>query len=150
MVGILWCLVPTKLVDCYTASPKYTYKCFVPLYQGRPALRPTFLVAAMNFSLGTRRSTASSSSNTTAANPVKDDFPEALTYRFNDNSAWVPAARTHEASVCLLLHSSISPLFRLNRKLIKYTNTAFCDWTFFPFLKKNRRPLTSPNTRTRN
>jgi hypothetical protein len=34
-----------------------------------------------------------STSTSTAANPVKDDFPEALTYRFNDNSAWVPAAR---------------------------------------------------------
>lgn len=41
---------------------------------------------------------ASSSSATAAANPVKDDFPEALTYRFNDNSAWVPAAKSHEAS----------------------------------------------------
>jgi hypothetical protein len=39
-----------------------------------------------------------SSSTSTVANPVKDDFPEALTYRFNDNSAWVPAAKSHDAS----------------------------------------------------
>jgi hypothetical protein len=39
-----------------------------------------------------------SSSTSTAANQVKDDFPEALTYRFNDNSAWVPAAKSHDAS----------------------------------------------------
>ncbi len=52
----------------------------------------------MNLYLGSRRSIASSSSTATAATPVKDDFPEALTYRYNDNSAWVPAARTHDAS----------------------------------------------------
>lgn len=52
----------------------------------------------MNLYLGTRRSMASSSTATAAANPVKDDFPEALTYRYNDNSAWVPAAKSHEAS----------------------------------------------------
>ena len=53
----------------------------------------------MNFYMGTRRSmVSSSSSSATAANPVKDDFPEALTYRYNDNSAWVPAAKSHDAS----------------------------------------------------
>ena len=51
----------------------------------------------MNFYLGTRRSMASSSTST-ITNPVKDDFPEALTYRYNDNSAWVPAAKSHDAS----------------------------------------------------
>jgi hypothetical protein len=56
----------------------------------------------MNFYMGTRRSIASSST-TTAANPVKDDFPEALTYRYNDNSAWVPAAKSHDASFFSLL-----------------------------------------------
>jgi hypothetical protein len=58
----------------------------------------------MNFYLGNRRSMASSST-APAATPVKDDFPEALTYRYNDNSAWVPAARSHDASCspfCLL------------------------------------------------
>ncbi|KAI0290914.1 hypothetical protein BC826DRAFT_519794 [Russula brevipes] len=55
----------------------------------------------MNLSLGTRRSAASSSTTTLATNPVKDDFPEALTYRYNDNSAWVPAARTHEVGSSL-------------------------------------------------
>jgi hypothetical protein len=62
-------------------------------------LRPTFafLVSVMNFYYGSRRS-AASTSTTPAATPAKDDFPEALTYRYNDNSAWVPAARTHEAS----------------------------------------------------
>jgi hypothetical protein len=39
-----------------------------------------------------------SSSTATAATPVKEEFPEALTYRFNDNNAWVPAAKSHEAS----------------------------------------------------
>ncbi|KAH9168725.1 hypothetical protein EDB89DRAFT_1909093 [Lactarius sanguifluus] len=43
---------------------------------------------------GTRQPVASSS--TAPANPIKDEFPEALTYRFNDNSAWVPAAKTHD------------------------------------------------------
>jgi hypothetical protein len=51
----------------------------------------------MNFYMGSRRSMASSST-APAANPVKDDFPEALTYRYNDNSAWVPAAKSHDAS----------------------------------------------------
>ncbi len=55
----------------------------------------------MNLYLGTRRSMASSSSTAMAANPVKDDFPEALTYRYNDNSAWVPAAKSHDASFSL-------------------------------------------------
>jgi len=59
----------------------------------------------MNLSLGTRRSAASSSTTTLAANPVKDDFPEALTYRYNDNSAWVPAARTHEEAIDLAKHA---------------------------------------------
>ena len=59
---------------------------------------PSYPVAVMNLYLGTRRSMASSSTATAAANPVKDDFPEALTYRYNDNSAWVPAAKSHEAS----------------------------------------------------
>jgi len=45
-----------------------------------------------------RSAVPSSSATTTSPNSVKDDFPEALTYRYNDNSAWVPAARTHEAS----------------------------------------------------
>ena len=60
---------------------------------------PPYPVAVMNLYLGTRRSMASSSTSTAAANPVKDDFPEALTYRYNDNSAWVPAAKSHEASL---------------------------------------------------
>jgi hypothetical protein len=43
---------------------------------------------------------ASSSNLTTDAiiPPVNDDFPEALTYRYNDNSAWVPTAKSHDAS----------------------------------------------------
>lgn len=41
---------------------------------------------------------AASSSTAPAATPIKDDFPEALTYRYNDNSAWVPAAKSHDAS----------------------------------------------------
>lgn len=52
---------------------------------------------------GTRQPAASSS--TAPANPVKDDFPEALTYRFNDNSAWVPAAKTHDEAVDLAKHA---------------------------------------------
>ena len=59
-----------------------------------PLTRP---VEVMNFYLGTRRSMASSST-APAATPIKDDFPEALTYRYNDNSAWVPAAKSHDAS----------------------------------------------------
>ena len=66
----------------------------------------------MNFYLGTRRSSmASSSTSPAAANPnsIKDDFPEALTYRYNDNSAWVPAAKSHDASFlfsfCLLYYT---------------------------------------------
>ncbi len=49
----------------------------------------------MKLYLGSRQPAASSSTEP-APIPVKDDFPEALTYRFNDNSAWVPAARTHD------------------------------------------------------
>jgi hypothetical protein len=56
---------------------------------------PTLLVVVMKLYLGTRQSAASSSAIATSSS-VKDDFPEALTYRFNDNSAWVPAATTHE------------------------------------------------------
>jgi hypothetical protein len=40
-----------------------------------------------------------------AADPVKDDFPEALTYRYNDNSAWVPAAKSHEEAIDLAKHA---------------------------------------------
>jgi len=58
----------------------------------------------MNFYMGTRRSIASSST-ATAANPVKDDFPEALTYRYNDNSAWVPAAKSHDEAIDLAKHA---------------------------------------------
>jgi len=36
---------------------------------------------------------------------VKDDFPEALTYRYNDNSAWVPAAKTHDEAIDLAKHA---------------------------------------------
>jgi len=46
-----------------------------------------------------------SSSTSTIANPVKDDFPEALTYRFNDNSAWVPAAKSHDEAIDLAKHA---------------------------------------------
>jgi len=46
-----------------------------------------------------------SSSTVPDPNSVKEDFPEALTYRFNDNSAWVPAARTHEEAVDLAKHA---------------------------------------------
>jgi hypothetical protein len=56
----------------------------------------------MKLYLGTRQSVASSST-AASSNPVKDDFPEALTYRFNDNSAWVPAARTHDVWCFLFL-----------------------------------------------
>ncbi|KAH9969873.1 hypothetical protein BC827DRAFT_43158 [Russula dissimulans] len=52
-----------------------------------------------------RRSAALSSSAATPTNSVKDDFPEALTYRFNDNSAWVPAAKTHEEAIDLAKHA---------------------------------------------
>lgn len=51
----------------------------------------------MKLYIGTRQPAASSSTDP-ASTAVKEDFPEALTYRFNDNSAWVPAARTHEVS----------------------------------------------------
>ncbi|KAH9999651.1 hypothetical protein BJV74DRAFT_165440 [Russula compacta] len=56
----------------------------------------------MNLYLGTRRPAEPSSSTSTAA---KDDFPEALTYRYNDNSAWVPAAKTHEEAIDLAKHA---------------------------------------------
>lgn len=52
----------------------------------------------MKLYIGTRQPAASSSANPTP----KDDFPEALTYRFNDNSAWVPAARTHDVNLVFL------------------------------------------------
>ncbi|KAI0251004.1 hypothetical protein BJV78DRAFT_519585 [Lactifluus subvellereus] len=58
----------------------------------------------MKLYLGIRQSAASSSTAATP-DPVKDDFPEALTYRFNDNSAWVPAARTHDEAVDLAKHA---------------------------------------------
>jgi hypothetical protein len=56
----------------------------------------------MKLYIGTRQPAASSSTDP-APNLVKDDFPEALTYRFNDNSAWVPAARTHDVSSGFLI-----------------------------------------------
>jgi len=59
----------------------------------------------MNLHLGTRRSTASSSFTAPTTSPVKDDFPEALTYRYNDNSAWVPAAKTHDEAIDLAKHA---------------------------------------------
>jgi hypothetical protein len=59
----------------------------------------------MNFYLGSRRSIVASSSTAPAANPVKDDFPEALTYRYNDNSAWVPAAKSHDEAIDLAKHA---------------------------------------------
>ncbi|KAI9447251.1 hypothetical protein F5148DRAFT_727448 [Russula earlei] len=60
----------------------------------------------MNFHLGTRRSAVPSSASVApAASSVKDDFPEALTYRYNDNSAWVPAARSHEEAIDLAKHA---------------------------------------------
>jgi len=52
-----------------------------------------------------RRSAVPSSSATISPNSVKDDFPEALTYRYNDNSAWVPAAKTHEEAIDLAKHA---------------------------------------------
>jgi len=58
----------------------------------------------MKLYMGTRQPAASSSTDP-ASNLVKDDFPEALTYRFNDNSAWVPAARTHDEAVDLAKHA---------------------------------------------
>lgn len=67
----------------------------------------------MNFYWGTRRSIASSST-AAVADPVKDDFPEALTYRFNDNSAWVPAAKSHDASFFFLFLLSYYNFMWLN------------------------------------
>jgi len=58
----------------------------------------------MKLYIGTRQPAASSSTNP-ASNLVKEDFPEALTYRFNDNSAWVPAAKTHDEAVDLAKHA---------------------------------------------
>jgi len=46
-----------------------------------------------------------SSSTAPAPSPIKDDFPEALTYRYNDNSAWVPAAKSHDEAVDLAKHA---------------------------------------------
>ncbi|KAI0301121.1 hypothetical protein B0F90DRAFT_1667998 [Multifurca ochricompacta] len=48
---------------------------------------------------------ATSSSIIPAPSPAKVDFPEALTYRFNDNSAWVPAAKTHDEAIDLAKHA---------------------------------------------
>lgn len=76
----------------------------------------------MNFYSGSRRSSMASTSTSTAANPVKDDFPEALTYRFNDNSAWVPAAKSHDAS--------FFSLFGLLQLYVANLGLTF----FFPFL----------------
>lgn len=59
-------------------------------------------LAMMKLYIGSRQP-AASSSTVPAPNLVKDDFPEALTYRFNDNSAWVPAARTHDVSLVFML-----------------------------------------------
>jgi hypothetical protein len=55
----------------------------------------------MKLYIGTRQPAASSSADP-APSIAKDDFPEALTYRFNDNSAWVPAARTHDVNLVFL------------------------------------------------
>ena len=85
----------------------------------------------MNFYLGNRRSMASSST-APAANPVKDDFPEALTYRYNDNSAWVPAAKSHEAVFSLFL--SIILMWLIN------------NWRGDLECGLCRRPLTLQNT----
>jgi hypothetical protein len=51
----------------------------------------------MKFCWGIHQPVASSST-VVPSNPIKEDFPEALTYRFNDNSAWVPAAKTHDVN----------------------------------------------------
>ena len=93
-----------------TASPDTTIiSSLYPPLVGHAALSPTYLVAVMNLYLGNRRS-MSSSSNVTAAPPVKDDFPEALTYRYNENSAWVPAARSHEVTYSLSTSLSVASL----------------------------------------
>jgi hypothetical protein len=73
----------------------------------------------MNLYLGTRRSMASSSTANMAADPVKDDFPEALTYRYNDNSAWVPAAKSHEASLFLSISLSLPGLLMEDAVLLQ-------------------------------
>lgn len=113
-----------------TASEYRYYKSFVPHLTWIHSTSSPYSVAVMNLYLGSRRSMASSST-AAAADPVKEDFPEALTYRYNDNSAWVPAAKSHEAS-------------------------HFCQYDFLPrvvdggmlccFCSYNRRPLTSQNT----
>jgi len=48
-----------------------------------------------------RRSAVASSSDTMSPNSVMNDFPEALTYRYNDYCVWVPAAKTHEEAIDL-------------------------------------------------
>ncbi len=123
-------------------------------------LRPTFafLVSVMNFYYGSRRS-AASSSTTPAATPAKDDFPEALTYRYNDNSAWVPAARTHEASIFFFpLTSRCLPVLSKNKKNLERANNhrflflgrfRLAFFGFLLFFVESRRRSTWPNTRTR-
>lgn len=86
-----------------TASLGQRYKSFLPSQDVYLAPPPVLLVAAMmKLYIGSRQPAASSSTDP-APHTVKDDFPEALTYRFNDNSAWVPAARTHEVSSIFLI-----------------------------------------------
>lgn len=88
----------------FNTAPKYNrYKVLCALLKA--ALSPTYPVEVMNFYLGSRRSIASSSSTAPAASPIKDDFPEALTYRYNDNSAWVPAAKSHDEAIDLAKHA---------------------------------------------
>ncbi|KAH9985846.1 hypothetical protein BJV77DRAFT_1030981 [Russula vinacea] len=87
-----------------TASEYRYYKSFVPHLTWIHSTSSPYSVAVMNLYLGSRRSMASSST-AAAADPVKEDFPEALTYRYNDNSAWVPAAKSHEEAIDLAKHA---------------------------------------------
>jgi hypothetical protein len=114
-----------------TASQGHRYKSFLPSKDVYLAPPSAFLVAAMmKLYIGTRHPVASSSSDP-AGNTVKDDFPEALTYRFNDNSAWVPAARTHEVSSILfpivLIVPADEPRASLRRlSTLRSTHTRNC------------------------
>ncbi|KAI0263977.1 hypothetical protein BC834DRAFT_284468 [Gloeopeniophorella convolvens] len=58
----------------------------------------------MKLHLGTCQSVISTPYQA-APEPVKNDPPEALTYRFGENSAWVPTPRNHEEAIDLAKHA---------------------------------------------
>jgi hypothetical protein len=91
-----------KFKGCVHSPQGQRYKSLSPRLACL-VLPPTSLVVAMKFCLGSRQPVATSSV-IVPSNPIKEDFPEALTYRFNDNSAWVPAAKNHDVNFFIFFY----------------------------------------------